>query len=746
MQEVKKGILTGLNYTDALIVTSIAIIAMLIRTLSAQYTLTINGFDSWYLFYNSVLISHAGGNWYAVPPDVHGWYPYGYFIELGDTIGLPFLVSLLSLPFYSTFGANANYTVTIFLDIALAGFSVLAAYLVVSKLINRFGGYIAAILIAVSPALTGKNIIGGLPKTSWGGMFILLSIFLLYKAIEDKKPILGIPTGFLIFLADITWGGNIYIDLTLGAAALLLVFLNRNDEITAKTFAITAITSALITSFAPNSIGFMSGLAHGLSLILISAILYIDIYTRKMLPADIQEARPILITAIAVAILGLGIAGLFSIGKTNFIPSRYFAIINPFYQVTVPIDKTVAEYIPQPVTSLLGEFGSALLLFIPGIYVLIQKGKLAQLWLAALGVIALYGTSAQPYLFNYTAYMVAAVAGIGAGFIISKLSSITGIENKLKITGIAIFMALILASIASDGAIAIAESNTPNAIITAASPYSIPNYAWVDALNWINHETPTNSVIFSWWDYGYWIEVIGNRTVIDENNTLNGTQIKLMAEMFLNNESFAAHVLENYYHLYPYGNPNYTRPVYFVAYDAITVYNRSGLTVAFLGYPTDIGGTFIGLTTSFGDINKAIGAMSIIAGYPQNEFINTSIVNETSSEIDAIYNQSPTEAVQLANLLSSSYTFAWTSRAYNSLIINLFVQAVQSQGYQVVEPFTYGYFSTTGGSPAFFPPVNLEYFQPVHISEYPWIPGPDYTTYIVVVIYQFVQPGVLLAS
>jgi asparagine N-glycosylation enzyme membrane subunit Stt3 len=37
---------------------------------------------------------------------------------------------------------------------------------------------------------------------------------------------------------------------------------------------------------------------------------------------------------------------------------------------------------------------------------------------------------------------------------------------------------------------------------------------WWSALQWINDNTPEDSVVVTWWDYGYWIQAIGQRAVI----------------------------------------------------------------------------------------------------------------------------------------------------------------------------------------------------------------------------------------
>ncbi|MDP3027345.1 MAG: STT3 domain-containing protein [Nanoarchaeota archaeon] len=47
------------------------------------------------------------------------------------------------------------------------------------------------------------------------------------------------------------------------------------------------------------------------------------------------------------------------------------------------------------------------------------------------------------------------------------------------------------------------------------------NQQWQKAMNWVRTETPTNSVFAHWWDYGYWVQSIGDRaTVLDGGNAM----------------------------------------------------------------------------------------------------------------------------------------------------------------------------------------------------------------------------------
>jgi dolichyl-diphosphooligosaccharide--protein glycosyltransferase len=55
----------------------------------------------------------------------------------------------------------------------------------------------------------------------------------------------------------------------------------------------------------------------------------------------------------------------------------------------------------------------------------------------------------------------------------------------------------------------------------------------LETLTWIKLNTPENAVIASWWDYGYWITTLSDRTTIVDNATLSTKQIQKMAQMLM---------------------------------------------------------------------------------------------------------------------------------------------------------------------------------------------------------------------
>ncbi len=54
---------------------------------------------------------------------------------------------------------------------------------------------------------------------------------------------------------------------------------------------------------------------------------------------------------------------------------------------------------------------------------------------------------------------------------------------------------------------------------------------WGPTMLWINYNTPVNTSIISWWDYGYWEEAIANRTAVADGSNAYGYQ-SMIADYF----------------------------------------------------------------------------------------------------------------------------------------------------------------------------------------------------------------------
>ena len=57
-------------------------------------------------------------------------------------------------------------------------------------------------------------------------------------------------------------------------------------------------------------------------------------------------------------------------------------------------------------------------------------------------------------------------------------------------------------------------------------------WQWQQAMGWVRDNTPVTAVFAHWWDYGYWVQTIGERaTILDGGNAI-GYWDYFMEEMF----------------------------------------------------------------------------------------------------------------------------------------------------------------------------------------------------------------------
>lgn len=64
-----------------------------------------------------------------------------------------------------------------------------------------------------------------------------------------------------------------------------------------------------------------------------------------------------------------------------------------------------------------------------------------------------------------------------------------------------------------------------------------------EAYYWLRTNTPDDAKVMSWWDYGYQISAMANRTTIVDNNTWNNTHISRVGQAMASNESHAYEIM-----------------------------------------------------------------------------------------------------------------------------------------------------------------------------------------------------------
>ena len=165
-----------------------------------------------------------------------------------------------------------------------------------------------------------------------------------------------------------------------------------------------------------------------------------------------------------------------------------------------------------------------------------------------ISIIAIYVSSAFVRLELFASVGIIILGSIGLTILTQKIFE----QNKQNITKI-IFPAVIIVLFIIP--VTLPENNSwldwadfPPSILNGGSHFT--NYAsndWKEATLWLKQNTSEDAIIASWWDYGYWITTLSDRTTIADNATLIDWQIQKLGYTLITNPENSWHILSSDY-------------------------------------------------------------------------------------------------------------------------------------------------------------------------------------------------------
>jgi len=261
--------------------------------------------------------------------------------------------------------------------------------------------------------------------------------------------------------------------------------------------------------------------------------------------------------------LGLGFLGLFlflTMSGTTRISGRVMTLIDPSYASShMPLIASVAEHASTKWWGYYNEL-AMLLLFVPlGLYYsLVHKITHGKLFVAMYCVFATYFSCVMTRLMLILAPAACILAAIGVSHIWGKAAkairlAIIGkkvaedapIQPKRRLTVELAFSVIVVSFLIlklyiyhSMESAAFAFSNPVFVSDWGRKPDGsrIINDEFRESYYWLKQNTDPDSKIMAWWDYGYQIAGMSNRTVIVDNNTWNNTHIATVGKALISDE------------------------------------------------------------------------------------------------------------------------------------------------------------------------------------------------------------------
>jgi dolichyl-diphosphooligosaccharide--protein glycosyltransferase len=533
--------------------------AFIMRVYPAKYGFYLNEFDPYFDYRATKYIVDNGLEAYLKWHDFMSWYPEGRNIPATSQSGLHIIAAYL----YQIFGSGMSLLdFTILLPAVLGSLTTIVIFGLVRNIGGTTAGLFSALLFAFTPAIISRGNLGWFKSEPLGLFLGLLSIYLFLSAMKSHQVKLTIikaaGAGILLGLANASWGGIQYFSIPVSLFFICLPFFQREGKIpiyVAITFTIATLLSA--GAFPRPGISFVLGLP-GIALMGGTIFLIIGYFLNRISRQDRQVRNLLFLLATFIAI----VAGVLITGSYYSSSFRYLNAINPFLSAVNPLTESVAEHFTPTLVDYFTQYSILLMFAGFGAWIAFKTRNLMYIFALIIGLTGLYVSATFARLLVYASIGIIILAGIGLyhttlsvlehrGSTVAersesiprgskarkKFESMKVKSNKslfIKVGYVAaITLLLTIPMIYPPNSNWLSLADIPTSIANGGTGYRVTTTDWIDALEWIDKNTPKDSVIASWWDYGYWITTLGNRTSLADNATINQTRIAALAKMFI---------------------------------------------------------------------------------------------------------------------------------------------------------------------------------------------------------------------
>lgn len=525
----------------------------MIRSQAADYGIELNEFDPFFNYRATKFIVDNGIGEYISWHDQMSWYPMGRDVSATSQEMLHITAAIL----YQIFGGGLSlYEFVIWLPVVFGSLTAIVVFALVRVIAGTTAGLFASLFYAVSVPIIVRGTVGWFKSEPLGLFYGILGLYLFLSALYSKNNKISfaklVGGGVFVAFGLASWGGIQYLVIPLSIFFLVLPFFRSDSKFLLWSIPVFVASLLLTTlAFERPGISFVTGFG-GFSLIGTTAYFVVSIVLMKK--SGPKRLRNGLLLLGGTIIGGISILLINTVNPVLHASFRYLNAVNPFLTTKDPLVDSVAEH----ATTTLAQsffFYSILMVFAGlGIWLIFRnKEKLQEysikfktemlVFSLIIGLVGIYVSSTFVRLELFGSISLIILASIGLSIIISEIFKNKKTEGKkpvkqtslaVKISFAAVIIALLIVpTVLPTNGSWIGSVKAPPTILNGGSMFNIATNDWPDAMNWLKNNTPKDAVVASWWDYGYWITTLGERTSLADNATIFTSQIQKIARMLL---------------------------------------------------------------------------------------------------------------------------------------------------------------------------------------------------------------------
>jgi dolichyl-diphosphooligosaccharide--protein glycosyltransferase len=542
--------------------------ALMLRIFPVKYGYFLNEFDPFFDYYASkFIVDHfdASGisglldyfSWH----DYRTWYPEGRPVARTSQVGLHFAGALFYILARDVFGLTSSlYDFVVIFPPIVGALSIIPVYLIARRVTSEGGALFASLLIAFSTSIIQRGNLGWFKSEPFAlllalcGSYLFLTTFDLGRS-HRNLVLRAVLAGTLMGISLTAWGGAQFFNIVFAVLILVIPFIKVDQQkavFTTSIFVALYIITAAISPrpgaafiLSPAGLALLGSLAFA---ILANVIRH---YSHAFEYVNILKNTVIGLFFSAVVILSLGFL--------SEVSGRYLTVIMPFRRSGVPLVESVAEHFVPTGAQFFQEYMILLPFAVFGAMQLLNKRDISSVFVLVLAASGVYISGSFSRLMIFSSIAIALLAAVGFITVTSSIFRplLTGIGKQATgksetRTGLKIMYSLFMIAVLCFPVISpsygynwVLSADIPTSISNSGSTFRGHDPSFLEALAWMESSTPEDSVIAAWWDYGYWITVMGNRTSLADNATINGTRIEVLGQMFMSPEEESLEILDS---------------------------------------------------------------------------------------------------------------------------------------------------------------------------------------------------------
>ena len=578
-----------------LIVLSLAsILAFSVRLFSVlRFESVIHEFDPYFNYRTTKFLAEEGfynfHNWF----DDRAWYPLGRII--GGTI-YPGLMVTSAAIYHVLQYLNLPLDireVCVFLAPLFSSFTVIVTYLLTSELKDSASGLVAAAMISVVPGYISRSVAGSYDNEGIAIFCMLLTYYLWIKSVKSGAVSWSCLCSLAYFYMVSSWGGYVFLINLIPLHVLTLMIIGRFSHRVYVAYSTVYGLGTLLSMQIP-FVGFqpITSSEHmaALGVFGLCQLFAFNEYIRSKLAQDHYEIlfRSIVV-ALATVFFSAGLI-LTLAGKISPWTGRFYSLLDPSYaKNNIPIIASVSEHQPTSWSSFYFDLQLLVFLFPVGLYFCFKHLSDTNVFIILYGVTSIYFAGVMVRLMLVLAPVMCILSGIAMSSMlqryVSQLDSVTSasgssgnipllssssheksnhqnqeniLSRKLKnkqdfplrstVASVFIIIASGLLCLYSYHCIWVtSEAYSSPSIVLSARGHDGSRIIFDDfreAYFWLRQNTPEGAKVMSWWDYGYQITAMANRTILVDNNTWNNTHISRVGQAMASSEEKAYPIMK----------------------------------------------------------------------------------------------------------------------------------------------------------------------------------------------------------